>query len=162
MATGAPSAQPRGPSSQGWSQLTTPMPGEQEGMKCVKRKGEHDSPFCSSKAAPGSAGGRREPSQLSSTSVGSMQSAGFLPNPPEHRACPAPDLRGPGCILIEPMLESAGFLGSSLIKHGHENFMRRAGDGGQGASGAPGGAVPPAVPARFEQDGAGGRGGGGG
>lgn len=46
------------------------------------------------------------------------------------------------------MLESAGFLGSSLIKYKHENFMRREGNGGQGAGEgtALGDLVPPAVP----------------
>lgn len=46
------------------------------------------------------------------------------------------------------MLESAGFLGSSLIKYKHENFMRREGNRGQGAGEgtALGDLVPPAVP----------------
>lgn len=36
--------------------------------------------------------------------LGSVGSAGPLSHPREHRSCPARDLQGPGCILMEPRL----------------------------------------------------------
>lgn len=113
----------------------TLMPAEQKEEKDLKRMGEAWPSFLLQVSSCSALGFTEHPWALCKAPIYCL----ILPS----SCCPAPDLQGPGCMLMELLLWSAAFLGSSLIKHKHENFMRQEGKKGRGALGD---TVPPADP----------------
>lgn len=119
----------------------TPMPAEQKGGKDLKRMGEVWPSFLLQGSSCSALGFTEHLWALCKAPTYCL----ILPS----SCCPAPDLQGPGCMLMERLLGSTVFLGSSLIKHEHENFMRQKGKEGRGALRD---AVPPAVPWVWDGD----------